>query len=422
MPPQLFTQVSAPLLGLFVVIIGNAFIASLTTLHLGAANASAAVIGIISSSYYLGLTLGALFNDRLIVRIGHIRSYSGFTSLIAVTVLLQGLLSSYEAWFMLRLINGWASIGVFLVVESWLLMAGDAKMRGRLLAFYMVALYGATMVGQLVLGTISELGRTAPFMIAGLLASLSVMPVVVLPRTSPHVEPAEPLWPRQLMRLSPTGVMGCFGAGIAVAATYTLLPLYLQRIGLDVAEVGRMMAAVILGAMILQYPVGRWSDMRDRQVILIALSVFCAVLSLLILILPTGSALLMLLLFLLGGGIFAMYPVAVSHAADQASTGSMVRMIQGLLLINSIGAALSPLVISAVMSWTGARGLFICFTLLNVGLLVFFIRRRREHPATTPLAPFTAAAQMSPAGAELRVTEDLAQAASDHEPLDEASA
>jgi len=422
MPSQLFAQVSVPLLGLFVVGIGNAFIASLTTLHLGAANASAAVIGIISSSYFIGLTLGALFNDRLIVRIGHIRSYSGFTSLIAVTVLLQGLISSREAWFVLRLITGWASIGVFLVVESWLLMAGDAKVRGRLLAFYMVALYGATMLGQLVLGTINELGRTAPFMIAGLLASLSVMPVVILPRISPHVEPAEPLGPRQLIRLSPTGVMGCFGAGVAVAAIYTLLPLYLQRIGLDVADVGKMMAAVILGAMLLQYPVGRWSDMRDRQTILIGLAAFCTALSLIILFLPLGSALLMVLLFLLGGGLFAIYPVAVSHAADSAPSDAIVHMIQGLLLINSIGAALSPLVISQVMNWAGEGGLFLCFTLLNVGMLAFFIRRRREHPASAPLAPFTAAAQMSPAGAELRVTEDLAQAVSDHEPLEEESA
>ncbi|KAG0919846.1 hypothetical protein G6F31_020959 [Rhizopus arrhizus] len=115
--------------------------------------------------------------------------------------------------------------------------------------------------------------------------------------------------PQHLIRMTPTGVMGCFGSGVAIAAVYTLLPLYLQRIGLDVAEVGKMMGAVILGAMVLQYPVGRWSDLRDRQVVLIALAVFCTVLSLLILLLPAGSPLLIVLLFLLGGGVFAIYPI-----------------------------------------------------------------------------------------------------------------
>ncbi|MEN0123522.1 MAG: MFS transporter, partial [Pseudomonadota bacterium] len=51
MSRQLLALVLAPLLGLFVVCIGNAFISSLTTLQLDAAGESATVIGIISSSY-----------------------------------------------------------------------------------------------------------------------------------------------------------------------------------------------------------------------------------------------------------------------------------------------------------------------------------------------------------------------------------
>jgi MFS family permease len=415
MSRQLLALVLGPLLGLFVVCIGNAFISSLTTLQLDAAGESATVIGIISSSYFIGLTLGAIFNDRLILRIGHIRAYSSFASLIAVTMLLQGLIFNREAWFMLRLINGWASVGVFLVVESWLLLAGDPKMRGRLLALYMISLYGSGMLGQVQLGAITQLGGMAPFMVAGLLASLSVLPMVIIPRVSPLVERVEPLLPQHLARMTPTGVMGCFGSGVAIAAIYTLLPLYLQRIGLDMAQEGKMMGAVILGAMVLQYPVGRWSDLRDRQVVLIALAVFCAVLSLLILLLPAGSPLLIVLLFLLGGGVFAIYPVAVSHAADRAPADALVRMIQGLLLINSLGSALSPLVISPVMAKFGEAGLFWCFALLNLGLVTFFTWRRGERPAPAPVAPFAAAAQMSPAGVELRVTEDLMQGALDHE-------
>lgn len=415
MSRQLLALVLAPILGLFVVCIGNAFISSLTTLQLDAAGASATVIGIISSSYFVGLTIGAIFHDRLIVRIGHIRAYSGFVSLIAVTVLLQGLIFNHTAWFILRLINGWASVGVYLVVESWLLLASDPKIRGRLLAIYMIALYGSGMLGQLELGTITQWGAMAPYMVAGMLASLSVLPMVMIPRVSPLVERVEPLSPRQLLRMTPTGVMGCFGSGVAIAAIYTLLPLYLQRIDFNVDEVGKMMSIVILGAMLLQYPVGRWSDLKDRQVTLIVLSAACAILSLAILLLPNSSSLLMILLFLLGGGVFAIYPVAVSHAADRAPADALVRMIQGLLLINSLGSAISPLLISPVMTKMGAPGLFWSFLALNIGLTAYFVMRRNTRPAPAPIAPFTAAAQMSPVGVELRVTEDLVQGALDHE-------
>lgn len=415
MSVQLLAMALAPLLGLFIISIGNGMLSSLTTLRLDSLGESATMVGIVSSAYFIGLTLGSIFNDRLIVRIGHIRAYSSFAALIATTILFQGLSSDPWTWFALRLVNGWAMVGVFLVVESWLLMAADPKIRGRLLALYMIALYGAGFIGQAKLGAIAEAGGTIPFMIAAILACLSLLPIVMIPRATPIVERAEPLMPMQLLRVTPTGVVGCFGSGIAIAAVYTLLPLYLQRVGMDVTEVGHMMASVILGAMLLQYPVGRWSDHQDRQMVLVVLGIACAVLSMVILMLPPSSPFLIVVLFLLGGGVFAVYPVAVSHAADSAPSGAIVRMIQGLLLINSLGSAISPLMISPLMTRLGEGGLFWAMAALNVCLVFLFLWRRTQRTEPVTAAPFTAAAQMSPVGVELRVTEDLAQAVLDHE-------
>lgn len=418
MSARLLAMALAPLLGLFIIALGNGFLSSLTTLRLGAAGESATTIGIVSSTYFIGLTLGAVFNDRLILRIGHIRAYSSFAALIGATILLQGLFYDTTWWSVLRLINGWAAVGVFLVIESWLLLAGDAKIRGRLLALYMITFYGAGVIAQAGLGEITRLGDTAPFMLAGMLATLSGLPIVILPRVSPLLDQVEPLKPRQLLGVAPTGLVGCFGSGVAIAAIYTLLPLYLQRIGMDVGEVGGMMAWVILGAMLLQYPVGRWSDRKDRQTVLIALAALCTVLSLLIVLLPADTLLLPALLFLLGGGVFALYPVAVSSAADRAPADALVPMIQGLLLINSLGSALAPLAISPMMTSYGEVGLFWAFAVINLAMVGFFLWRRGKRPAPEHPAPFAPTATFSPTGAELRVTEDLMHAAQEHPTLD----
>lgn len=404
-------MVLGPLLGLFFVSLGNGFISSLTSLRLDAAHVSAMMIGAISSAYFVGLTVGAVTSDRLIGRIGHIRAYSGFASLTAITYLLQGLVFDPWFWLFLRLINGWAMVGIYLVVESWLLLAGDPKNRGRLLAIYMIALYGSIMLSQASLGRIDAWGSSAPFMLAGVLGSMSVLPMVILPRISPEVGPIEPLMPHHLIRMTPAGVVGSFGAGVGIAAVYTLLPIYLQREGLDIGQVGQLMASAICGAMLLQYPVGRWSDRRDRQTVLLALSAACTILSLLVLIMPAYPPLLMVLLFLVGGCIFAIYPVAVSHSADQADSRELVRVIQGMLLINSVGSALSPIVISPLMNRVGSNGLFWAFLILHAALTAFFLWRNKHHPASVPAAPFAASAQMTPIGAEIRVTEELARAA-----------
>ena len=418
MSPRLLAMALAPLLGLFIIALGNGFMSSLTTLRLGAAGESATTIGIVSSAYFIGLTLGAVFNDRLILRIGHIRAYSSFAALIGATILLQGLFYDTTWWSVLRLLNGWAAVGVFLVIESWLLLAGDAKIRGRLLALYMIAFYGAGVIAQATLGEITSWGDTAPFMLAGMLATLSVLPIVILPRVSPLLDQVEPLKPRQLLGVAPTGLVGCFGSGVAIAGIYALLPLYLQRIGLDIGEIGDMMAWVILGAMLLQYPVGRWSDRKDRQDVLITLAAACVVLSVLIVLLPTDTVLLPALLFLLGGGVFALYPVAVSSAADRAPADALVPMIQGLLLINSLGSAMAPLAISPMMTSYGEVGLFWAFAVINLAMVGFFLWRRGKRPAPEHPAPFAPTATFSPSGAELRVTEDLRQAAQEHPTLD----
>lgn len=194
-----------------------------------------------------------------------------------------------------------------------------------------------------------------------------------------------------------------------------LLPLYLQRAGFSVDRVGQMMAVVILGAMVLQYPVGRWSDRHDRQLVLILISVFCTLISAAVLWLPLNSWGLAGLLFLLGGGVFSFYPVALGHAADRAPAGALVRMSQGLLLINAIGSALSPPLISPVLETLGDAGLFWSFGALGISLVLFFAWRRSKRPAPLPVAPFHAGTPMTASGAELVITEELVKGATEHE-------
>ncbi|GGX92059.1 MFS transporter [Litchfieldella qijiaojingensis] len=421
MSRQLLAMALAPLLGLFILGIGNGFLATLITLRLDAAGESAVVIGWVSSAYFIGLALGAMLNDRMLLRIGHIRAYGCFASLVAVTVLLQGLWLNPWSWFVLRLIGGWATVGVYLVIESWLLTSSDTKVRGRLLALYMIALYAAGVIGQLLLGVTDAAGETAPFMVAGLLASLSVLPMAMIPRVSPLIEHAEPLSPLRLITITPTGVMGCFGSGLAVAAVYSLLPLYLQRTGLSVADVGQMMAVVVLGGMLLQYPIGRWSDKHDRQMVLILIGAFTTAISVAMLFLPTQAWMLATVLFFLGGGVFALYPVAVSHAADRAPAGALVRMSQGLLLINAIGSTVSPPLITPVMTAVGDAGLFWSMGALGLVLVAFFFWRRSVRPAPIPVAPFVANPSQTVVGAELNVTEELVQGAIEHEYVEDLS-
>ncbi|MFC0266635.1 MFS transporter [Kushneria aurantia] len=408
MSRQLLALIFPPLLGLFILALGNGFLSTLVTLRLDQAGASVTTIGWVSAAYYVGLALGALLNDRLLLRIGHIRAYACFASLVAAAALAQALWLNAGWWFVMRLIGGWATVGVYLVIESWLLTGGDPARRGRILAFYMISLYAALALGQLLLGLFAQPFDAAPYVLIGMLAALSVLPLGIIPRVSPLIEQAVPLPPLKLIRVTPTGVMGALGSGVMVAALFSLLPLYLQQIGLGVERLGQLMAVTILGGMALQYPIGRWSDRHDRQIVLIALGVALLLLSLLLpLAALLGDIALGAGLFLFGGGAFAFYPVAMSHAADRAPPGALVGISQGLLLINAVGCTLSAPLLSAVIGRLGADGLFYALAAAAAALALFFVWRRSVRPAPQPLAPFAAHPVQSVVGAELEVTEEM---------------
>ncbi|MHC1671860.1 MFS transporter [Stenotrophomonas maltophilia] len=395
------------LLGLFLVGIPSGLLSSVTSLRLDQYGYSATAVGLVSSAYFVGLALGAMLNDRFISKIGHIRAYAAFASLLTVSVLAQGLTIGPWPWTVSRLINGLASAGIFLVIESWLLLSAPTRVRGQVLAFYMIALYGSGVIGQLALGAISTYEPAAAFIVSGMLISLSMLPIVALPKSHPSVNRLEALPPWQAYRVAPAAVTGCFVSGLAIAAVYALLPLYLQKTGYATSDVGTLMACTIVGAMLTQYPIGRWSDQRDRRSVLIVLSIAMACASVCVAVLAGNYALTAALLFLLGGAIFTVYPVSISLAADRAAGSNLVPMIQGLLLINSAGSAISPLAIASIMSRMGPKSLFYCFAVLAAGLACFIAWRRRVRQAPKDNSSFTSAPPLSPAGSELVAPADV---------------
>ncbi|MGJ8525355.1 putative MFS-type transporter YcaD [Halomonadaceae bacterium LMG 33818] len=426
MPRQVFALVLAPLLGLFIMALGSGFLTTLVPLTLSASGVSVEAIGYVTAAYYIGLCLGAVFNERLLLRIGFIRSYACFAAIVAATTLAQALWIDFYSWLFLRLICGWATVGVYLVIESWLLTSGESAQRGRILAFYMISYYAALALGQLLLGVFDE-GTPSdpalkPFILIGMLAALSLLPVAILPRVSPTLEAAEPLSPWQLAKLTPTGVMGSFGSGILMGGIYSLLPLYLQHnsppYSLD--RIGTLMAIVILGGMALQYPIGRWSDRHDRQRVLIAISILLVALALLVPLATGWFGALMVTLFLLGGGLFALYPVSMSHSADRAPPSALVGMTQGMLLINSLGSAVAAPLLTPLMARVGNNGLFVGMGVILIVLVGFFIWRRSQRPAPMPVAPFSPTPAHSAVGAELTVTPEMIAGAEQAEAEDAA--
>ena len=203
----------SPLISLFLFVLGNGLFTTLIILRLHEDQFSSIIIGLMTSFFYVGLVIGSFRAEKFILRVGHIRAFSFFASLIAVVSLAQGIYVSSIFWLLMRLIGGFATAGLFIVIESWLLLLGDAKTRGKILAFYMIALYAAQAMGQFLinLGNPSDL---LLFAVVSMLSSLAVIPLSITKIGQPEIAEPASLNFMQLYKISSSGVIGCLCSGL----------------------------------------------------------------------------------------------------------------------------------------------------------------------------------------------------------------
>ncbi len=345
------------LVAIFVIMAGSGFLSTLVSVRLEAAGTPAFAIGMVAAAYFAGLTIGSLRVPRLIARVGHIRSFAAFVSIFSASGLAYSITMSAPFWGILRLIDGFMMAGVFVCLESWLNRQASARTRSSILAAYMIALYGGQALGQFLLNLGAE-RPSLPFVIAAILLSLSVVPVVLTRIDQPVIEESAPFSLKQLYNASPLGVIGVLTTGAILGAFYALGAVFIQRLGMGLAQVAFFTSCVIGGGVVLQWPLGMLSDRFDRRTVIVGCMLIVLAVSISLALFAEPRPQLFVLGALFGGFAFALYPLCVAHSNDHLTEEQQVGASSGLVLTYSAGAIAGPMIGSAGMQAFGVQGLF----------------------------------------------------------------
>ena len=257
-------------------------------------------IGLIGSAYFAGFTLGCLTCPRIIARVGHIRAFTVFTAVTAVSPLIEAMWPEPPLWWCFRAVTGVCFAGILNVFESWLTSVATNANRGQLMGTYAFINFASLTLGQQLI----NLGSPADFRLFSLVAILCSLAAVPLALTlSPP--PAPPLRPRlQLRRIyevSPAAVAGCLGAGLANGAFWALAPVYARDSGLPDFQVAAFVSLVLVGGALAQWPIGRISDRMDRRLVLAMICAVAALIGMMLFLLPDAPLYLRLSLAALFG-------------------------------------------------------------------------------------------------------------------------
>jgi MFS family permease len=377
----------SPLLGLFIFALGSGFFLTLLSLAMHAHNEPPILIGVMTGIFFAGLVCGSLCLEPFIVRVGHIRAFSAFASALAAISLLHGILYNVPFWLFLRFLTGVGTTGVFLVIESWLLSNSTDSTRGRIVSLYMITFYASEALGQLLIN-LGEPNDLLLYGIAAMLCSLSVIPLTITRSPMPQLTEASSMKLRTLYKKTTSALFGCFFAGMILSAAYGLFPILFEEIYDNTSQISIMMFCLIIGGMLLQYPAGKCSDLFDRRLVVIIISLLALVAAIALLQIIHNYMYALILITFFGGFATTIYPICISYACDKLTQKDTLAGLRGLLLSYSLGSTVGPFAAPLFMHDTHKTYLFFYFILIFSATALLFIYQKIKKESPPQEEPF----------------------------------
>jgi MFS family permease len=371
----------ALLLGLALLMLGNGLQGTLLGVRATLEEFSTQTTGLVMTGYFVGFLIGSIIGPKLVKNVGHIRVFAALASILSAAMLLHSLFVEPLTWFAIRLVNGFAVAGLYIVVESWLNDAATNRTRGQLLSVYMVIVLGGMAAGQFLLNLADPAGFEL-FILVSVLVSVSLVPIALSITRAPKFEtPGHVSW-RTMYENSPLGMVGCLIVGIAQGALMGMGAVYAREIGMGVADVSIFMATALAGGVVLQWPVGHVSDIFDRRVVITVVTMLAALAALTGALAGEHSTVILLVaVFLFGGLSFPVYSLCIAHSNDHLQPEQMVAASGTLILVAGIGASIGPSMAASLMSIMGPDGFFWCLFAVHLAIGLFALYRMTRRPA-----------------------------------------
>lgn len=370
------------LLGILLLMVGNGMQGTLLGIRGNIEHFSTTQMSVVMAAYFGGFLLGSRVVPGMIQKVGHVRVFAALASLISSVLILYAAAPQWPTWALMRLLIGFCFSGVYITAESWLNASTSNESRGQAMSAYMIMQMLGIISAQLLMNTADPAGWML-FVIPSVLVSLSFLPILLSTQPAPQFSTLTRMSFGALFRTSPLGCIGMFLMGGVFSALFGMASVWGSAKGLSVADISAFVAAIYIGGLLLQYPIGWLSDHGDRRVIVLGLAAMGAAVSAATVVLQPGIWGLLLAAALTGGVANPVYSLLLAYTNDFLDNSDMAAASAGLLFINGLGAMAGPLITGWLMSMLGPDGFWIYTCTLLAALAVYtgWRRTRRAAPA-----------------------------------------
>lgn len=375
---QVFSRSWPLLLGMMLLMVGNGLQGTLLGVRGGIEGFSTFEMSFVMSAYFAGFLGGSRMAPAMIRRVGHVRVFAALASFISAVLILYPALAHPVAWSLGRVAIGFCFSGVYVTAESWLNNSSSNENRGQALSLYMIVQMFGIVSAQALL-VMGDASGYVLFVISSVLVSISFAPILLSISPTPAFDTAKPMPLKTLIQTSPLGCVGMFLLGGVFSAQFGMSAVYGTAAGLSIAQISIFVSSIYVGALLMQYPIGWFSDHVDRRLVILIVAATGAGAS--VLAFAMGSAFLALLVsaFVIGGTSNPLYSLLIAYTNDYLEADDMAAASGGLVFINGVGAIAGPIGTGWVMGQFGANSFFMVIAMLMGGLAAYAAFRMTQR-------------------------------------------
>ena len=383
----------ALLLGIFLLMLGNGMQGTLLGLRGSLEAFDSTTMGFVMAGYFAGFLGGAQITPWLLRRVGHVRVFAALASLVSAAFIIFAAVVDPIAWTVMRVVVGFCYSGIYVVAESWLNESATNETRGRTLSAYIIMQMLGIITAQSLIN-IADPGGYDLFIIMSVAVSISFAPILLSASPAPVFSSTRRMSLRQLFKTSPLGCVGIFFLGAIFGAQFGMGPVYGTEAGLTPAEISIFIGAIFGGGLVLQFPIGWLSDRMDRRALIVMVTALGATSCVVALIFEGSFTALVITAFLVGGTSNPLYSLLIAHTNDFLEHEDMASASGGLIVLNGVGAAGTPILVGYLMEGLGPAAFlyFIAFFMAATAVYAAYRMTVRPAPAveeTYAIAPYS---------------------------------
>jgi MFS family permease len=287
------------------------------------AGVSTVANGFNAAALYIGILIVSPLMEIPLRKYGYRTTILVGLCVVTVSTLLLPVFRGFTVWFILRLLLGVGDVALHYAAQMWVTAIAPVERRGRDLSIYGFA-YGAGFslgpLGMLLL----DYGVWAPFLAISVFYLAAFLMLRRLKNDYPEpVSAGETGQNRYLdvIRFGWLALIPPFLYGYMESALNVNFPVYAVRSGISLDWVSIILPSFVVGSLVLQMPLGRWSDRVGRKQVMMLCAAVGAVCFLVLPLVASNVWALMALLMLAGATVGSFYTLGLAFAADILPAG-----------------------------------------------------------------------------------------------------